>query len=140
MINKEVVVFQIEDMLSNINKENVLSFGGYIDNGAAFLELMTNVLTLLKEQEARVLTLDEAVDGTQVYYVEFQYHLDRGWVKCDFDRIYVDGEVAMLFLRNKTFYQQREDYGQLWRLWDKRPTEEQMKAVKWGQLDGGGKS
>jgi len=52
MINKEVVVFQIEDMLSNINKENLLSFGGHIDNGAAFLELMTNVLTLLKEQEA----------------------------------------------------------------------------------------
>lgn len=51
MINKEVVVFQIEDMLSNINKENLLSFGGHIDNGAAFLELMTNVLTLLKEQE-----------------------------------------------------------------------------------------
>ena len=52
MINKEVVVFQIEDMLSNINKENLLSFGGHIDNGAAFLELMTNVLTLLKEKEA----------------------------------------------------------------------------------------
>jgi len=53
MINKKVVVFQIEDMLSNINKENLLSFGGHIDNGAAFLELMTNVLTLLKEQEAK---------------------------------------------------------------------------------------
>ena len=51
MINKEVVVFQIEDMLSNINKENLLSFGGHIDNGAVFLELMTNVLTLLKEKE-----------------------------------------------------------------------------------------
>lgn len=52
MIDKEVIIFQIEDMLSNINKENLLLNGGHIDNGTAFLELMTNVLTLLKEQEA----------------------------------------------------------------------------------------
>lgn len=51
MINKEVIVFQIEDMLSNINKENLLAYGGYIGNGTAFLELMTNVLTLLKEKK-----------------------------------------------------------------------------------------
>ena len=50
MINKEVVVFQIEDMLSNTNKENLLTYGGHIENGTAFLELMTNVLTVLKEQ------------------------------------------------------------------------------------------
>lgn len=50
MINKEVVAFQIEDMLSNINEENLLMNGGYIENGTAFLELMTNVLALLKEQ------------------------------------------------------------------------------------------
>ncbi len=94
-------------------------------------DVLDDALAMLKEQEPRVLTLDEAVDGTQVYYVEFQYHLDRGWVKCDFDRMYVDGEVAMLFLRNKTFYQQKEYYGQLWRLWNRRPTDKQMKAVKW---------
>lgn len=52
MINKEVIIFQIENMLSNINKENLLLNGGYIGNGAAFLELMANVLALLKEQEA----------------------------------------------------------------------------------------
>ena len=91
------------------------------------------ILEILKEQEAHVLTLDEAVDGNHVYYVEFQYHLDRGWVKCDFDKIYVNGEVAMLFLRDKTFYQQKEHYGQLWRLWSNRPTYEQMKAVKWNE-------
>lgn len=40
MINNEVVVFQIEDMLSNINKENLLTYGGHIENGTAFLELI----------------------------------------------------------------------------------------------------
>jgi len=58
MINKEVVVFQIEDMLSNINKENLLTYGGHIENGTAFLELMTNVLVLLKEQEPRQVKTD----------------------------------------------------------------------------------
>ena len=93
--------------------------------------LAMDVYSLLKEQEPHVLTLDEAVDGSQVYYVEFQYHMDRGWVKCDFSRMYLDGEVAMLFLRDKTFYQQKEDYGRLWRLWNARPTYDQMKKVKW---------
>ena len=94
-------------------------------------DIASDALELLKEQEPHVLTLDEAVYGSHVYYVEFQYHMDRGWVKCDFDRMYADGEVAMLFLRNKTFYQQKEDYGRLWRLWSACPTYDQMKAVKW---------
>lgn len=88
-------------------------------------------VSLLKEQEPRVLTLDEAVDGNYCYYVEFRYHLDSGWVKCDFDKMYLNGEVAMLFLRDKTFYQQKEHYGKLWRLWNKRPTYEQKMAVEW---------
>lgn len=88
-------------------------------------------VSMLKEQEPRVLTLDEAVDGNQCYYVEFRYHLDCGWVKCDFDKMYLNGEVAMLFLRDKTFYQQREHYGKLWRLWNKQPTYEQKMEAKW---------
>jgi len=63
VINKEIVVFQIEDMLSNINKENLLSFGGHIDNGEAFLELMTNVLTLLKEHKAKTGTWQWKIHG-----------------------------------------------------------------------------
>ena len=82
MINKEVVVFQIEDMLSNINKENLLSFGGHIDNGAAFLELMTNVLTLLKEKEAVKPTFKQDNDGIFVWACgscgAYMYHIYEG--------------------------------------------------------------
>lgn len=94
-------------------------------------QIHQDALDLLKELEAHVLTLDEAVDGNGCYYVEFQYHPDMGWVKCDFSRMYLDGEVAMLFTRDKNFYQQKEHYGQLWRLWNKRPTYDQRQAVKW---------
>lgn len=88
-------------------------------------------VSLLKEQEPRVLTLDEAVNGNQCYCVEFRYHLGCGWVKCDFCKMYLNGEVAMLFLRDRTFYQQREHYGKLWRLWDKQPTYKQQMEAKW---------
>ena len=53
MVDRRVIIFQIEDMLSKINKEKLLKFGGHIDNGSAFLELMTNMLTLLKEHEPK---------------------------------------------------------------------------------------
>lgn len=95
-------------------------------------KLHHDAIALLKEQETRVISLDEAVDGNHCYYLEFRYHLDCGWVKCDFDRMYLDGEVAMLFSREKTFYQQAEHYGILWRLWNKRPTYDQRKEMKWG--------
>lgn len=108
----------------------------YVDSihpayGCHLEELISDALALLKEQEPRVLTLDEAVDGNYCYYVEFRYHLDCGWVKCDFGKMYLNGEVAMLFLRDKTFYQQREHYGKLWRLWNKQPTYEQKMETKW---------
>lgn len=93
--------------------------------------LCLDALALLKEQKAHVLTLDEAVNGNGCYYVEFHYHPDMGWVKCDFSRMNLNGEVAMLFTRDKNFYQQEEHYGQLWRLWNKRPTYDQRQAVKW---------
>jgi hypothetical protein len=122
-----------EKIMAQLN--DALQFVADDDNpkGSVAVEIwaVRGALELLREQEPHVLTLDEAVDGSHVYYVEFQYHMDCGWVKCDFDRMYVDGEVAMLFLRDKTFYQQKEDYGTLWRLWSARPTYDQRLEAKW---------
>lgn len=84
---------------------------------------------LLKEQEPRVMTPEEAINGNQVGYVEFRYHPDRGWVKCDFTCL--DDEVVMMLSSTKAFYQSLLDYKQLWRLWTSRPTYEQMKATPW---------
>ena len=47
---KDVVIFQIEDMLSRIDIDRVKAFGICIDNGQDFIELMENVLELLKAQ------------------------------------------------------------------------------------------
>ena len=82
MINKEVVVFQIEDMLSNINKDNLLTYGGHIENGTAFLELMTNVLALLKAQEA---VRPRRIDGKRNHFIKCgncNYDLMAGFKFC----------------------------------------------------------
>ena len=50
---KDVVIFQIEDMLSRMNRDRVESFGAHFDNGHDFIELMENALALLKEQEPK---------------------------------------------------------------------------------------
>ena len=86
MINKEVVVFQIEDMLSNINKENLLTYGGHIENGTAFLELMTNVLALLKEQEPKPPIVHENSYGWKFYYCpncEKEFYQNRKQAYCE---------------------------------------------------------
>lgn len=131
MINKDKVM----KALKKLSKDERQYFAGYnmaeVKKQIGLQELAEDALSMLKEQEARVMTLDEAVEGNGCYYVEFQYHPDMGWVKCDFSRMYLDGEVAMLFIRDKNFYQQKEHYGQLWRLWNKRPTYDQRQAVKW---------
>lgn len=93
-----------------------------------FRDILTDALALLKEQEPRVMTLEEAINGNQVGYVEFRYHPDRGWVKCDFT---LKDEVAMLLNTGRTFYQEITDYNHLYRLWTNRPTYEQMRDTPW---------
>lgn len=48
---KEIVIYQIEDMLRNCNRERVEEYEATFENGAAFLELMDNILLLLKESD-----------------------------------------------------------------------------------------
>ena len=141
MINKEVVVFQIEDMLSNINKENLLSFGGHIDNGAVFLELMTNVLTLLKEQEPRVLTADELYlmehkcvylerRNSQLYLTEPSIVIgtSKPLALCQYKYILMR-ENKISDVRYSNDYNKEIKSG--WRCWSAKPTEERRKEVKW---------
>lgn len=52
-IKKDVVIFQIEDVLSRMNKERVEAFGAYFENGHDFIVLMENILELLKAQQTK---------------------------------------------------------------------------------------
>lgn len=127
-MDKEEIIRRLKDISEHaVHVIGEPPFIMSLDDGIALRE----AVQLLKEQEPRVLTLHEAADGNQCYCVEFRYHYGCGWVKCDFSKMYLNGEVAMLFLRDRTFYQQREHYGKLWRLWNKQPTYEQKMEAKW---------
>lgn len=76
-------------------------------------------LELMKEQEPRVLTLDE-VDAAEVVWFEARNHIF----------------IEPMLTRGKRIADEAEDwfqYGRDWRCWSSRPTDEQRKAVKWSE-------
>lgn len=96
-----------------------------------YVSAITDADRMLKEQEPRVLTLEEAEifeDGW--YWIEYQtiyqtsgiYHL-----RCH--AIYPEGYD---FDQPHSYIQMTEgDYGRYWRCWSARPTDEQREAVPW---------
>ena len=83
---------------------------------------------LLKAQEARVLTLAEALAADYVY-LEIRLHAS---LPCDCCILAIDPDGGILPL-HKGFcaYLDGEDYGIDWRCWTARPTEEQREATPW---------
>ena len=73
----------------------------------------TDAIALLKEQEPRLLNYDEISDHECVY-MEFYGKKD----------IY-----PSLNYEARTWA--KEKYGQYWRVWSNKPTEEQRRSVKW---------
>lgn len=45
---RQIVIFQIKDMLFRANREHIEEFGVFFENGHDFLELMENILELLE--------------------------------------------------------------------------------------------
>lgn len=79
-----------------------------------FTLIARDVLELLKEQEPRVLTLEEA----RTY--EVVWPEDKG-----------EGELHPLIVQNNMNDSKYYKYGIHWRAWSAKPTDEQRKAVKW---------
>ena len=90
-------------------------------------KLQTDALALLKEQEARVLTLEEVLGGDECW-VEY---INGGCGYCD---CYLDDDAKSIVINRilrKDFNVSPNGYGKVWRCWSVRPTDEQRKAVKW---------
>lgn len=96
--------------------------------------LMRDALALLKEQEARVLTLEEVDEHSepeekysesekQPVYVEYANDVNRPWA-----RRWLTVDMLHSWLNDR---EMRIVYGKDWRCWTFRPTDEQRKAVKW---------
>ena len=83
---------------------------------------------LLKEQTTRVLTLEEALGTIDPVYFE-----SDGGMKCWVDG-YISDDLKMAVLYRfgaQEFMIPLPMYGKSWRCWNKRPTDDQCKAVKW---------
>lgn len=98
------------------------------------VEMLRQALELLKEQEPRVLTLEEVMNSdapvvvdyydTPLCYASFARDVSsKKWA-----RFYTFGEEGFIKLLI-------EDYNErnTWRCWSARPTDEQREAVKWDE-------
>lgn len=129
MIDKKKIIEELKMayMYSNVDGDNTL----------VPQQLVLDIITLLKEQEARVMTLEEvknAENAAEPFWCEFN---DRdlcsygswrtGWHEKTF------GMEPQHCIEN---YFERaivgeSEYGSEWRCWTSKPTDEQRKAVKW---------
>lgn len=94
--------------------------------------LAADALALIREQEPRVLTLEEIRSGAaEVVWLE---DADKPNVipGIRFKLLNEDGDEAVAIHVMDGFVGARlEVYGKMWRAWTSRPTEEQRKAVPW---------
>jgi len=99
-------------------------------DGRCITALQADALSLLKEQEARVMTLDEvkAFDWDYCYLEEVRLSGKEYRAVC--------GDYALTcitwpYVTSMRIQRGDESYGKKWRCWTAKPTDEQRKAVKW---------
>ena len=102
---------------------------GIITNAPCANGLMADALALLREQEPRVMTLEELqAIGTQwnrntppYIFVERRSFAESGWMSWGFmhDFVIVWGTINA------------KNYGSKWRVWTLQPTPEQMRETPW---------
>lgn len=100
-----------------------------LDDGIAVNE----AIDLLKEQEPRVMTLDEAAAAHEVW-AEVWLSVPKKYVIV-VTVLYLTDDCKNFELEllgtNKKAFMLTEAYGHTWRCWTARPTEDQRLAVKW---------
>lgn len=107
----------------------------YVDNALGTCEDMSGLLNdaykMLKAQEPRVMTLEEACSDIDFCWLEIK----------DYQAVWVSDCVIMPNGRQVLIERlgcdpvafKPEDYGKTWRCWTDSPTDDQRKAVKWGE-------
>ena len=88
-------------------------------------DLRRDALILLREQEARVMTLEEVIASEEWMWVEYRSGYG-GWQRQNYS-CRINGSI----LWNDETMNEECEYGKIWMCWDKRPTDEQREAVKW---------
>jgi hypothetical protein len=88
-------------------------------------ELHSDALALLREQEPRVMTLEEIIKLNDWVWVDYEDAFNGYEYKLEYDPDC--GRVE--WLNGAT--DGMEEYGKTWRCWTSRPSPEQMRDTKW---------
>ena len=131
MIDKRQVIYDIERCISHV--PDACRACSYYTGTVGFgcmENLMSDAITLLKEQEARVMTLDEvkAFDWDYCYLEEERLPGKEYRIIC--------GDYALTCITWPCITSMRiqhgdDNYGKKWRCWTAKPTEDQRQEVKW---------
>lgn len=106
-----------------------------MDYAAAF----DKAITALKAQEPKVLQIKEIAFLEIALFIETKGNLEGKGTDLFLAIPYIyavsqnmlDGYIAFVDGNTDVYDLQAKDYGELWRCWTARPTDEQRKAVKW---------
>lgn len=131
MIDKRQVMYDIERCISHVPGAcmKCSHYTGTV--GFVCMEnLMSDALTMLKEQKARVMTLEEV----KAFGWDYCYLEEERLPGKEYRRIF--GDYALTCITWPSIASMRiqygdENYGRKWRCWSAKPTDEQRKAVKW---------
>ena len=95
------------------------------------IEAFDLAVKALKEQEPRVLTLEEVRDEYEVVWMETKYLLSPTVCLVDNGESNVDW-LYFAFGSDNSYGVAGRLYGKNWRCWSAKPTEEQREATPWG--------
>ena len=95
------------------------------------LDMLKEVLNLLKEKQPRVLTFREAIQIEDEVCIEVN-HPETNRNYCRWCDICYDGNITLaMYTTHGIQIISEESYNKRWRVWSDRPTDEQRKAVLW---------
>lgn len=132
---REKVIFAIENCLTTDSvTECKKTECPFISCRESCLEwLLRSALALLKEQEARVMTLEEIKDNIGVP-VWVEYADDENWNGYGVPTSDLE-TCIMIFGANAYCVHNARSVNVSWRCWTSRPTPEQMRETKWEEAE-----
>lgn len=128
--NKEETIGILESLQAVCNAKSDMSIGKGKILWAGYGKAISDAIALLKDQEARVMTLEEVKAFDWDYcYLEEERLLGKEYRA-------VCGDYALTCITWSCVTSMRiqhgdENYGRKWRCWSAKPTDEQRNAVKW---------
>ena len=93
--------------------------------------LHCDVLALLKAQEPRVMTLGQVRDEADHMYLEKHSKTGSDLYGCAIRGDWDGYGIELLMSEYDTARERWSDYGERWRCWTSRPTDEQREAIPW---------